>query len=423
MAVVARANASDPEPASESAYEPTVVRGEAGKIFRLLRVTAPAQNGVVHDGVLHIHDDSGGRIDRGDFLDGKDALEEIAALSAILFGYLDTHQAQFEKLMKKVLVEDRGLIHGADQRRDFFAREPAHGVAEQRLFLVQMRQGCSVMQGNSVCPPVLRFRNAVMRNLAAIGVDAGAEAGVHPAHARFSPLLASSQQIRESGIGQREGGSMGDGGGHVRNAVVQHVVDEVDRDRCGWWDATFRSNRPDRSRHRRPPSPRFMPAIISRRTSLGAEAPGIRTPPITRSASFSVSVMVQALEASVTTMTVEDVVEFAQAVEIAVDDGDVRAHADRDFRRVGADHSSAEDGHVRGSDAGNAAQQNAASAVGTLQILRADLHGEASGDFAHGREQRQRSIGLDDGLVGDAADVATAATARSVRARERGEGK
>ncbi len=89
---------------------------EAGKIFRLLLVAGPAMKRVVHDGVLHIDDDAGGGVDRGDFLDGEHALEEIAALSAVLFRDFDGHEAKIEELADQVFVEDGGVIHLADER-------------------------------------------------------------------------------------------------------------------------------------------------------------------------------------------------------------------------------------------------------------------------------------------------------------------
>ena len=60
---------------------------------------------------------------------------------------------------------------------------------------------------------------------------------------------------------------------------------------------------------------------------------------------------------------------------------------------------------VRRQYARYAAQQNAAPAVGPLQILCADLHGHAPGDFAHRRKQRQRTVPLANGFVGNRADT------------------
>ncbi len=89
-----------------------------------------------------------------------------------------------------------------------------------------------------------------------------------------------------------------------------------------------------------------------------------------------------------------NVVQRAQAIEIAIDDGDVRAQTDGHLGRLMAHHAAAQDHDIGGRHAGNAAQQDAAAAVGPLQIHRAHLHGHASGHFAHGREQRQRAVAL-----------------------------
>src|SRR5579883_2340376 len=102
---------------------------------------------------------------------------------------------------------------------------------------------------------------------------------------------------------------------------------------------------------------------------------------------------------------VEDVVEFAKAVQIAIDHGDVRAHAERDLGGVRADDSAANDGDIGGRHAGDAAEQNAAATVRAFEVLRAHLHGHAAGDFAHRREKRQRAVRLQDGFVGDAGDA------------------
>ncbi len=60
---------------------------------------------------------------------------------------------------------------------------------------------------------------------------------------------------------------------------------------------------------------------------------------------------------------------------------------------------------VGGRDAGDAAEEHAASAVGGFEILRAHLDGHAAGDFAHGGEQWEGSIGIVNGFVGYAVDL------------------
>ena len=67
-----------------------------------------------------------------------------------------------------------------------------------------------------------------------------------------------------------------------------------------------------------------------------------------------------------------------------------------------ADDATAEDDDLGGRNAGHAAEQDAASAVRLLQVVRADLRRHAAGDFAHRREQRQRAVGRRDRLIGDA---------------------
>ena len=65
------------------------------------------------------------------------ALEEVAALAAVLFGNLDAHQPQFEQLADEVFAKDAGFVHLAHVRRDLFPREIAHGGLEQLFFFVE----------------------------------------------------------------------------------------------------------------------------------------------------------------------------------------------------------------------------------------------------------------------------------------------
>ena len=95
-------------------------------------------------------------------------------------------------------------------------------------------------------------------------------------------------------------------------------------------------------------------------------------------------------------------VELAQAVDAAVVDVDRRLHADRDEGRVHADHAAADDHHVRGRDAGHAAEQDPAPAERLLEHERARLRGDLARHLAHRREQREPAAGVLDGLVGDA---------------------
>src|SRR5436190_18273130 len=79
------------------------------------------------------------------------------------------------------------------------------------------------------------------------------------------------------------------------------------------------------------------------------------------------------------------VIEVTQAVEIDVEDGDVRTESCRDLGGVGADHAAAEDGDIRRLDAGNAAEQDAAAIERSFEILGPLLDAHPARDLAHRR--------------------------------------
>jgi len=99
--------------------------------------------------------------------------------------------------------------------------------------------------------------------------------------------------------------------------------------------------------------------------------------------------------------TAPHVVELAQARQRAIEDRDVGAEANRHVSRVRAGDTAADHEDVSGRHAGDAAEQLAAAAVGFLQSECAGLDRQATRNFGHRREQRQRSIGRRDGFVGD----------------------
>ncbi len=134
------AKASEPEPASESAYDATISAASRGRYLRFLLRRGPAQQRVVADGVLHVHDDAGRGIHRGKLLHRQHRLEERAALPAVFLGDLDAHQAHLEKLADDVLAEHAGFVHFAHMRPDFLARELAHRGLEKALLLAQRRE-------------------------------------------------------------------------------------------------------------------------------------------------------------------------------------------------------------------------------------------------------------------------------------------
>ena len=76
-----------------------------------------------------------------------------------------------------------------------------------------------------------------------------------------------------------------------------------------------------------------------------------------------------------------------------------------------------------GAHAGDAAEQDAAAAVGAHQVVRADLRGEPAGDLAHRGEQRQRAVGELHGLVRDAGGPGVEQRVGARPRRRRGAGR
>ena len=94
-----------------------------------------------------------------------------------------------------------------------------------------------------------------------------------------------------------------------------------------------------------------------------------------------------------------------ELVEVGVEEGDVGAHAERDVRGVLAGDAGADDDDLGVGDAADAAHEDAAAALGLHHRVRADLRGEAAGDLGHRVEQRQQARGQLHGLVGDGGDL------------------
>jgi hypothetical protein len=97
-------------------------------------------------------------------------------------------------------------------------------------------------------------------------------------------------------------------------------------------------------------------------------------------------------------------VEFAQPVDVDVQDGDVGAEAQGHGGSIGARDACAQDHDLGGADARNAAEQHALAAGGRHQGRRTHLDGQPAGHLGHGREQGQGAAFLD-GLVGDGGDA------------------
>ncbi len=58
-------------------------------------------------------------------------MKEVAALPFELFGDFDAHEPERKDFADQRWIESGALIHLADERRDAFTRESAHGIAEE----------------------------------------------------------------------------------------------------------------------------------------------------------------------------------------------------------------------------------------------------------------------------------------------------
>jgi len=82
------------------------------------------------------------------------------------------------------------------------------------------------------------------------------------------------------------------------------------------------------------------------------------------------------------------VFEVRQHGRVQIEDGYIGADANRHAHSVGASGSATDHNHAARSDTRNAAQQDAAAAVGHLQRPRSELDRELAGDARHRCEQR-----------------------------------
>ena len=67
-------------------------------------------------------------------------------------------------------------------------------------------------------------------------------------------------------------------------------------------------------------------------------------------------------------MSIEDIVQLAQTIQVDVNDGDIGSHAERDLRGVDADDTAADDHNLGGRNTGHSAQQDAPSSAFMLKI-------------------------------------------------------
>ena len=104
---------------------------------------------------------------------------------------------------------------------------------------------------------------------------------------------------------------------------------------------------------------------------------------MTRSARCTASSMLTRVRVERLDGAAEDVLEVRHRVGADVEHRDLRAHADRDGRRVAPDDAAAEDDDATAPRPGHAAEEDALAAALLLEARRADLHGHAPRDLAH----------------------------------------
>ena len=215
-------------------------------------------------------------------------------------------------------------------------------------------------------------------------------------------LVGQCHSEGQGGVVEREGGGARHRAGHVGDAVVHHVVDDVGRigvrgGAAGLEAAALVDG--DVHHHR---AGLHHACSISRVTSFGAAAPGTSTAPITRSALQTCCSMASLVgEHACCTRPAKTVVELAQPVEVDVEHRDVGAQAHGHARGIGADDAAADHHDLGRRHARHAAQQHAAAALRLLQAVGAGLDRHAAGDFAHRRQQRQAAGSSVTRLVGD----------------------
>ncbi len=239
--------------------------------------------------------------------------------------------------------------------------------------------------------PPLRCRDAAVRYVAVVSVNAFAQRRMTFAGA-LQAVVRQVQQIRESRVGQREGGGVRHRRRHVRHAVVQHAIHESKSARCAWWRAMFRSSRP--GRWRRPPPPRRASCWRSFRASP-ASAPmrpesAPRPPPGRQSSAFSP--MVHAFDASVTNCPLKMSSSSRRRFRLRSMMVTCAPMPSAIFAALVPTMPPPRITTLAGATPGTPPSRMPRPPVGRFQILRAHLHGHASRHFAHRREQRQRAI-------------------------------
>ena len=109
------------------------VARETRQVFRLERIAAVPRDGIVHERVLYVDQDGGGRVDLADLFDGERDHEQRSGRAAVLLGDLDAHQPHLEVFRDERGIDRPGSLHCGDARLHLVRREGGHRVAEGLL--------------------------------------------------------------------------------------------------------------------------------------------------------------------------------------------------------------------------------------------------------------------------------------------------
>ena len=244
-----------------------------------------------------------------------------------------------------------------------------------------------------------RLGDGLVDDAAALDVEALGEPRI-VGQGLLGALAGQGRDVGRGGGAQRIGRGQGRGAGHVGDAVVDHVVDHeggigVGGRMAGLEAAALVDG--DVHQHRAGAHPgEIGPGHelgrrsagdqdaadhqVGRRQGLGHEivggVAGLHGPP-------------------------EQVVQFFQARRRYVEQGHVGAVPQGHLGSMLARDPAAQDQHPGRKYAGRATQQKATTAGRLEQMVGAHVHRHASRDLAHGGEERQASLAVGYGLIGD----------------------
>ncbi len=227
--------------------------------------------------------------------------------------------------------------------------------------------------------------------------------------------IGDVQDPGQGHVAQGEGAGAAHRAGHVRHAIVQHVVDDERRvavggGPAGGHAAALVDGHVDDHAAR---LHQLQVFALDQPRGLGAGHQHGADHQVGAAELLADGVPVAEQHGHVGR---HDVVEVAEPVHVDVQQADVGAEAGGDAGGVGADHAPAENGDVGRLDARHPAQQNAAAHLRAFEILGPLLDAHPAGHLAHGRQQGQPPVIVAERLVGHG-DAAAWPSSDSVNCR------